>query len=247
MKTLNRYIVLFAVALGLATAAAPAFADPITSLFSTGVDANGNVITQEVLVDPHWSLVYSPPSFSGDNPFGYNVAITGGSYYNSNIWQPGIGTAGWIGPDSHVYGWQGPDNGPLNGTQGNYGYETTFDLTGFNLASVNISGLIAASDFNRDNGLQVAYLNGINVPMPVAGPDFVPFSIDQANAGGDFVAGINTLEFEVYNSGGNPLQATGMSVIFTSATATLPDGGATVTLLGGALAGLAMLRRRLVK
>jgi hypothetical protein len=57
--------------------------------------------------------------------------------------------------------------------------------------------------------------------------------------GGTLVPGLNTIEFEVYNISG----PTGL-IAYGTATG-VPDGGMTAGLLGGALIGLQMLRRRM--
>lgn len=199
--------------------ALPSAAGPITTLYNTGVDASGTVLADGTIGDPHYTLIGTPG--------GTNVIriITSDS---------GFPIPPYIG-DNTSSRWIGPNNNPdLDGPVGDYTYRTTFDLTGFNAATASISG-----GWSSDNNGVRVLLNGANTFTP--GTDFEQFRIGFApfaiNSG--FVAGLNTLDFVVYNGGG----PTALRVEMTG-KAQVPDGGATLMMLGLAFAGLSALRRK---
>src|SRR5262249_33196872 len=77
--------------------------------------------------------------------------------------------------------------------EGTYRYKMTFDLTGFDPASLSIAGLWAV-----DNAGAEIYLNGTptGIVNNVGPSDYSPFTLDRG-----FIAGVNTLEFVVPNLG----------------------------------------------
>ena len=120
---LSRIHAVGAVALFAITFAAPygAQADPITSLFSTGVDALG-IKLPGGSVDPHYTETLGPAS-------AYAIGSPVGS------WVGNTSTAEWVSPDPSTYAGPGP-----------FIYHTTFDLTGLIPATAIITGFIAADD-----------------------------------------------------------------------------------------------------
>ena len=111
---------------------------------------------------------------------------------------------------------------------GIYTYTTTFTLPG------GFTGAMLSGRWLSDNEASM-FLNGILVSMtPNSAAAFqmwTPFTIAS-----DFMAGINTLTFEVTNDQVSP---SALRVEFTSASFTsVPDSGSTVGLLLVALGGL---------
>jgi hypothetical protein len=192
--------------------AAPAFANEI-SLYNTGVDSSGNVLS-EGTVDPFYTLT-SVPSGSSSTVVGFTSA--GG--YPIGPWYGDDALSTWIGPNNDAQA-----DGPV----GYYDYQTTFNLTGFNLNTVSIGGQVAVDDV-----LVNILLNGVPLGYTAPWNTWTQFTIDQANAAGDFVAGINTLDFIVDNYQG----PTGLRVEFNSVDPQpVPDSG-----LGIGISGLVFL------
>jgi hypothetical protein len=163
-------------AFGIVLASVSAQASPIT-IFSTGVDNSGNVLANGTVGDPHYALISSP-----DGSTAIKVASSA-SGYPLNVWIGDNTTSRWIGPNTST----------LAGPVGNYDYRTTFDLTGFDSTSAILS-FIWATDDSGQNVLINGHATGLSAP-------FANFSGAESITSG-FVAGINTLDFIVNNTGG---------------------------------------------
>jgi hypothetical protein len=199
-------------------------ADPITTLYSTGVDGSGNPLP-DGSVDPHYTVTggaLAPNAYAIGNPGGVG-------------WVGNTATSQWISPDPSTYGGLGP-----------FTYTTTFSLAGLNPATAQISGM-----WSTDDQAQM-YLNGnlvVTSPSVFTGPwsYFAPFTITSG-----FQAGVNTLTFVVPNGtelGAGPQGPTGMQVQMTGTANTVPEP-ASLTLVGlGALslAGYGWRRRHKAK
>lgn len=163
----------------LLTAAIPAAADTV-QIFNTGVGANGALLPAGA-VDPHYTLTVSAdPNYSGPN-----AMVTDSNGFPFPIWMVNGPSSQWIAPRTDV----GAGNSP-----GNYVYTTTFDLTGFDLSTVVLSG-----QWSTDNSGLTIVLNGVELPYTTPVQAFFgwyPFTI----AGG-FVNGTNTLQFVLNNAG----------------------------------------------
>ena len=97
---------------------------------------------------------------------------------------PNTANSFWIAPGKIL-----ATNQPV----GNYDYQTTIDLTGLDPATASITGNVAADDS------VTILLNGVKkatIPLP-GWTALLPFTIS-----GDFVPGINKLDFAVPNIGG---------------------------------------------
>ena len=163
--------------LALLLLASAAGAAPIPGLFNTGVDANGDLLGNAA-VDPNYKMTQSP-----------DAGLPGPDAFTLN---PGFPVGPWFaeGPDSR---WIGPQAAAGSGAPGQYRFETTFDLTGFDASTAVITG-----EWGVDNNGDDIILNGASTGIS-NGNGFgalTPFTI---NSG--FVAGENTLVFVVTNAG----------------------------------------------
>ena len=191
----------------------------IPGLYNTGVDDAG-VATSGSASDLHWVRALG-------------IAYTGGTNGQFPIgpWLSEDATSRWLtpGPDA------GSDFDP--NIDGIYTYITTFSLNGFNPNSASFSGRFAA-----DNLVSAITLNGVTITGSGGGFNFWT---DFSSAGGNFVAGVNTLSFTVENGAqltGNP---TGLRVEFLSSSATaVPEPAAWMLLVAGfGLVGVSARRR----
>ncbi len=172
--------------------ALPAQGAFITTLFNTGVDSSGMQLPDGTIGDPHYSLIQAPPGSTSE----ILVRTTVGVYPVGTHWFAGDTRSTWIGPNNNYF---------LIGPRGYYTYRTTFDLTGFNLATTKITG-----GWSTDNGGTDILINGIRLgytTLPLQYGGFSPFTITSG-----FVAGLNTLDFELFEDGSSP---TGLRVDMT--------------------------------
>lgn len=176
-------------------AAAPASAAAITGLFNTGVGDAGVALTGgNGVVDTHWSILSSTsPGFAGQQ------AVT---YYNP----------AYIGEDADSR-WLALSS---SGSPGNNTtvYRLSFDLTGLNHATAQISGL-----FSGDNTARL-FLNG-------AATSFVTGNfgaLHAFNLTSGFVAGVNHFDVEVQDFGA----PTAFRIDSLAGTADLPGIGGAV-------------------
>ncbi len=167
---------------------------PLPVAFGTGVDASGALLA-DAAVDPHYKMTVSPdPTYVGPDA----VAI-------NNVWP--IAPAGpWLanGPGSRWIGPQ-PDQTAAGGNYaGDYTYETTVDLTGYDVTKVKLVGGWAS-----DNGGLDILLNGTSLGLTNPGfGSLNPFTITSG-----LVAGKNTLAFVMNNAAGDTeLNPTGLRV-----------------------------------
>jgi len=150
----------------------------------------------------------------------YTVNVGSGPYTIANP-----GSIGWVGNTANSQ-WISAAANTLGGP-GPFVYTTSFDLTGLNYMTALISGEIAS-----DNEATIK-LNGVTV-----GSDAFPgwTSLGAFSISTGFLAGINTLSFEVPNaretSNDGP---TGLQVRIVSATAEIPEPSSM------ALSGLALM------
>jgi hypothetical protein len=164
--------------------------DKVAGLFDSG-RGNNNAVLPDGASDPHYLITVNPdgapliPAITQDSTVFPIVA---------GPWVANTDKSKWIGPQLNTVGSAGD---PTDGGEGPgvYVYSTTFDLTGFDLSTVRISGSWATD--NEGTGISV---NGTATGLTNAGgfPSLTQFTISSANA--TFKTGLNTLEFKLRNA-----------------------------------------------
>lgn len=188
-----------------------AWADTIT-FWNTGVAADGSLLAAGS-ADTHYTLIDSA------DPNGTMAMATSAH----SAWTQPTSTAGWISPGSSGY---------QNWDSGYYVYQTTFDLTGYDVTTASLSGMIAADDS------VAVYLNGSGLAAFNGSTGFsslTPFLISSG-----FVSGVNTVDFVVHNDDG----PTGLMVDDTVATAQTPEPGSLLLMATGLAGGGFLVLRR---
>jgi hypothetical protein len=143
-------------------------------LFATGLDETGSLL-KPGSVDPHWTT--SLPGRPQGSPT-YATSIRPGT------WLPNSDTSCWISPQADESAGDAP---------GVYMYLTSFDLTGYDPSTVQLTVQVAI-----DNDLVAVKLNGMTL-SGLSASWFGAFSTLQINDG--FVAGTNRLLLVVNNLG----------------------------------------------
>jgi len=205
--------------------APPSQAAMITTLYNTGVDGSGNVLADGTSPDPHYALISVP---SGSSTTTSVITSTGG--FPVGPWLGDSASSAWIGPSG-----ERGDSVPLGGL---YTFRTTFDLTGFNPGTAQISG-----NWSTDNSGYQILINGVPASQTFMPTGFTAYTAFAIASG--FVAGLNTLDFVVLNfdqDTGNPV---GLRVEMTGTASPVPLPAAAWLLLSG-LVGFAALGRRRV-
>jgi hypothetical protein len=143
-------------------------------LFATGLDETGALL-QPGSVDPHWTT--SLPGRPQGSPT-YATSILPGS------WLPNADTSCWISPQADE---------SVGDAPGVYMYLTSFDLTGYDPSTAQLTVQVAV-----DNDLVAVKLNGTTL-QGLTASGFGAFLTLQINDG--FVPGTNRLLFVVNNLG----------------------------------------------
>jgi hypothetical protein len=171
----------------------------VVALPSTGTDSGGNLLAGGS-ADPHYSVI-GPGKPSG------GPAVV---YSPSSIWFQ------WL-PDDARSGWIGWQDSFSTSPYGNYTYELSFNMTGYNPATASLSGSWAADQFASIN-LNGSF-TGVSVPdgnwNAGSFPNLNPFVISSG-----FHGGINTLDFIV----NEPDEGDGLRVRNLSLTSDLSAG-----------------------
>ena len=154
---------------------------------NTGTNAGGALLA-DLALDPYWTI-----SLNGGSTF---TAAKAASSTNPIIYPGMCNTncvnANWV----LVPSINGTNTNTAWGVRNAVNARRTFDLTGYNLATVSLNGFFRIADNSFG-----AFLNGVYIPGSIIGTDTWGFdNALTANAG--FVNGINTLELrgESYNS-----------------------------------------------
>lgn len=150
----------------------------VGGVFSTGVDATG-VVLDDGMVDPHYTLTTNAT----------DSAVSEAVVHDSTIFP--IVTGPWLA-NSASSKWIGPKFNTVDALGGDYVYEVSFDLTGFDPATAIVLG-----GWATDNGGTDIRLNGTSLGLVNSAQFAVltPFELS-----GGFSAGINTIEFLVNNA-----------------------------------------------
>jgi hypothetical protein len=217
----NRLLIATAVA---ALAAGQAHAATITGLFNTGTDANNvALVGGNGVADLHYTILSSTSAgFAG----GAAVTFADSAYVANDA------DSRWISISAN-------GNPGLNTTV----YRTTFNLSGFDATSAQITGLWAS-----DNNAEIL-LNGAatGFTLPANGVSFSFLHAFTISSG--FVAGLNTLDFRVTDVG-PPTALRVDSIAGTADLAPPATGGVpepstwAVMILGFGAAGAALRYRR---
>jgi len=197
--------------------AGQAGAGPITTLFSTGVDATGTPLANGA-VDPHYTVSAGSGPYAIGNP-------------GSVGWIGNLAGSQWISPDLSTNAGGGP-----------FTYTTTFSLAGLDPSTAAITGQIAADDQATIylNGVDV-FDGSPDATHPWS--HFDGFSILTGFVAGLNTLEIyvpNNVESGVSDG------PTGLQVSFMGSASNIPavPEPATIALLGFGLAGIGRLRRR---
>lgn len=206
----------FLIAAALVACAAPASAVTIAGLTNTG--AGFALGTNGI--DSNWKLFGGSAFVSGTN----------GVFPLATNWLADTNVSRWITPTNNA----GDSLSPV--TDDNYAYTLNFSLAGFNPGTASFFGQFAA-----DNLVTSILLNG-NL-LAASGGGFGSWTIFGATSG--FVAGTNTLTFNVTNFGqvdGNP---SGLRVEFVESDVSMVPEPATWAMLiaGFGLVGATARRR----
>ena len=204
----------------------------INGLFSTGVDSNGDVLASGD-EDPNWTITASP---SGSGFTDGDPAIV---LEDNPAWVPGDsssdGTEGarWIGITGSG------DNDDNFEAFGEYTAELTFDLTGFDPATAEISLTTAA-----DNELLDISLNG--TPVSDNGGGLSNTTVQPTISSG-FLPESNTIAITWNNITGTvepPDSPTGLLVLISGDADAIPEPSASVGWLFGLSSVLLAFRKR---
>jgi hypothetical protein len=182
-------------------------------VFSTGVDDSGTLLPVGS-VDPHY-VITSVPAKS----LPAHAAII------HPTWVPNTASSQWINPTGDGMVWF---------DVGTYTYETTFDLAGYDPDTLAITG-----NWASDNASKI-YLNGVYTGyVSPSGPNNELGKMSPFSLAGGFTEGINTLRFDVENTGFQ----SGLHVNISNVAATFVPEPGCATLLA-AVAGSTLLSRR---
>ena len=191
------------------------------TVYGTGYDNIGNLLTTAGSVDGNYTLPVNPDS--GD---------TNAYLVDSTVSPLGAGGP-WVADDSFS-AWIGLASTSSVGAVGTYTYQESFDLTAYDPSTAQVTGQLAG-----DNTVEV-FLNSVDTGLgSTTFASFTPFTISSG-----FQAGINTLSFVVVNQGTDP-NPTGLRVEIDSATADVAPEPASIGFMGLGLAALGILGRRL--
>jgi hypothetical protein len=187
-------------------------------VFGTGYVTGGPGLAPVGTADGNYQLLSCPAGACGTKPF---VTLTD-QYPFNGTWFANTATAQWIGPDS------GGNEDQVD-SPGLYDYQESFDLTGFDLNTVTLTGSYAT---DNQGYMQ---LNGVTAgPASPSFTSLTPFTLTSG-----FNQGINTLDFFVTNGPTGGLNPTGLFVELsgTGAAATIAATHFSVTTTTSVVAG----------
>jgi hypothetical protein len=163
---------------GEVTSAAARLTVAVPGVFGTGLNDNGELLAAGE-IDPHYTITTSPDvDFPGPDAGVVNDAWP----VQSGVWVLHGPDSKWIAPQ----GDQSVGNAP-----GDYVYRTTFNLTGYDPATIQLIGAWAVDNTGTD-----ILVNGTSTGITSGGfASLTPFTISSG-----LVAGTNVLQFLVTNA-----------------------------------------------
>ena len=167
--------------------------------FGTGVAPDGTLLSAPA-VDPHYILsVSADPNFPGPN-----AMVVSNVWPVALAWLPDGPNSAWIAPQADQSGTSYPDGTYGGNAEGDYTYETSFDLTGQDLTKVFVSGAWALDNTGTD-----ILVNGVSSGNTANSfTTMTPFILTVTNG---LVAGTNILDFLMNNAPATP-NPTGLKV-----------------------------------
>jgi hypothetical protein len=183
----------------LLASGAQALTVPIPDLFSTGVDANGQVLGND---QPELHYFFAGPSAVPRVPDANGNPVPISSLKIRTFTQPNPGTyTSWSG-NSSTSTWIGADNPTVpDEPTGSYEYTTNFTLTpDLDPSTASITAYVFG-----DDGIPDVFFNGIDtglqnfVPGTQLSPFQVPYQFDFTSG---FQPGLNTIVWDITNTGG---------------------------------------------
>jgi len=190
-------------------------------VYNTGVNGAGGLLANET-IDSHYSIISAPSP--------YNTAYTGNGLDTTGPmpWLDDGPNSRWIGVTPWMAEWV-----PV----GNYVFQTTFSLTGFDPTTASLALQIASDNVCR------VYLNGNDTGITTGSEAFTSFSNFAISTG--FVNGMNTLDFHVNNAttpGAQTHNPMGLRVELSGSASVIPEPTA-LGMTGIAFAVLVSFRR----
>jgi hypothetical protein len=175
---------------------------------NTGVDSSGNLLPDGA-IDPQYTIVSSP---DGTGPAAYvTLQNSLGEWFGDSA------TSKWISPAADQSGFN---------SQGLYDYETTVDITG-SPANAVLTGRIAT-----DDSLVNILVDGASTGIAALGNHqgaFMPYTIGSSF----FHAGVNTIDFLVYNDFGPTGLRNEMTLTAATSGSTIPPNQSGDGIPGG--------------
>ena len=210
------------------------------TLRSTGFSSSGTLLSGGSL-DGNWTLV-SDPSGSVTTPA--TPHVTNGCTlfviclsFPFTAWTGDTLQSAWISPRATESGQSDPS--------GEYIYQQTFNLTGLDPNSVIITGKWTADNYGYIvvNGVQVTLGTSGNIAnVPQQFKNYTNFTLNSSNA--NFLSGINTIQFDVFNTTAGSPNITGLDVDILSATAQTAPEPTSLACLGSGLGALVFVARK---
>jgi hypothetical protein len=161
----------------------------LPGIYSTGVD-NSGALAPDGSIDLHWIL---GTSADANNP-GPDAIVVNEASSPVGPWLGAGPKSKWIAPQP---------NQDAGNSEGDYTYQTFFDLTGVDPGIFRLAGQVAVDDTLVD-----IVVNGVSQGVSGGGfTSFLPFTLTSG-----FVAGPNSVDFLIRNGNSAPLNPTGLRV-----------------------------------
>lgn len=193
-ESAGNYAVRVSNSAGTNTSATVSLTIGLRGIYDTGVD-NARVVLPDGAADPHYRLIVNP---DGTNDVPAIVHSSTVFPISTGNWLANNSISKWISPVVNTAASVGEDVDAGEGG-GVYVYRLVVDTTGFDPATISISGGWASDNTGRNirvNGQDTGLINTVQFPSLTA------FTIDTNNA--TFVSGTNTIDFLVQNQTATP-------------------------------------------